>query len=88
MRRGQENFDFDQMFRPIGQRNDVSNRRVLRGGGEFCATAGDANSAAKPARKSYKSRSRRMFHALADAFSVWLPVAPPASDFRRCGSFS
>ena len=35
-----------------------------------------------------EARSGRETHALADAFSEWLPEAPPAIDFRRCGSFS
>jgi hypothetical protein len=35
-----------------------------------------------------EARSGPETHALADAFSEWLPDAPPAIDFRRCGSFS
>ena len=57
-------------------------------GWEFCALAGIATSTAKQTKSKGEARSGRAPHALADAFSEWLPEAPPAIDFRRCGSFS
>ena len=81
--RAQNDFHSDQMLRPIGQRNHVSNRSRLRGGLGALRRRRQCDLECEEYESRYESRSRREPHALADAFSGWLPEAPPANDFRR-----
>ena len=86
--RPEKNFYFDQMFRPIGQRNDVTDRRGLRGGWEFCALAGIASQH----ERSRAKQAQGPLWASASRFGGRLQrmVARSASGkaFSRCGSFS
>src|SRR6185437_16388209 len=83
----EDNLHFHHVVRSVVQRNDISHRGVRRGLGILCSRRHRHKHGEAENNKS-EARSGPETHALADAFSEWLPDAPPAIDFRRCGSFS